>query len=119
MVGGESVVGVESAVGACVGGVELQKGDELSFSSHLIRLRLFLLLCPSLAGRAPGLVETGSMEQKVTCSTPSLVSSTHFAHTPFSLQRGYSSSARWEVRGLLGCGDVGELAVILNTGCRT
>ena len=98
----------------------MQKGEERSFSSHLICLRLFRLLRPSLAGRAPGLEVNCSLEQKVTCSTPSFVSSTHFAHTPFSLQRWYSSKARWEVGGLLGCGDVEgvELAVILNTGWR-
>ena len=96
----------------------MQKDDERSFSSHLILLRLLRLLRPSLTILAPGLEETGSLEQNVTCSTPSLVSSTHFAHTPFSMQRRYSSKARWEVGGLLGCGDVGgvELAVILYTG---
>ena len=94
----------ESAVGADVEAFEQEGFVRIATCArHAILLRLFRRRLPTLAclaGVSSALA--GPLLENITCSTPSLNSSTYRAHVPFAQHCRYSSRACWEVEdGLL------------------
>ena len=90
----------ESAVGACVDALELEGYVRIATRArHANLLCLFRRRFPSLACLVAGVSSAvaGPLLENVTCSSPSLNSSTKRAQVPFTRHCRYKFQACWEV----------------------